>query len=47
MIRNINLKQYFTVPWVKFLFWTILVTTTIALIAMIANYLTVVVFHFK
>ena len=47
MIRNVNLKEYFAIPWVKFLFWAILVTTSIALIAVIANYLTVLVFHLK
>jgi hypothetical protein len=47
MIRNINLKEYFAIPWVRFLFWTLLVTTSIALIAVIANYLTVLVFHLK
>jgi hypothetical protein len=47
MIRNINLKEYFAVPWIKFLFWAILVSVSIAFIAIIANYLTIVVFHFK
>lgn len=47
MIRNINLKEYFAIPWIKFLFWAVIVTTTIALIAVVANYLTILVFHFK
>jgi hypothetical protein len=47
MIGNINLKEYFAIPWVKFLFWTFMVTAAVILIAIIANYLTILVFHFK
>jgi|GEM_PF-2338096 hypothetical protein len=47
MIGNVNLKVYLAIPWVKFLVWTALVTATIVIIAMIANYLTIVVFNFK
>jgi hypothetical protein len=47
MIGNINLKEYLAIPWVKFLVWTALIMATIILIAMIANYLTIVVFKFK
>jgi hypothetical protein len=47
MIGNINLKEYLAIPWVKFLFWTIMITATVILIALIANYLTIIVFHIK
>jgi hypothetical protein len=47
MIRNVNLKEYLSIPWVKFLFWTVVITTALALIAVIANYLTFIVFHIK
>jgi hypothetical protein len=47
MIRNVNLKEYFAISWVRFLFWTVVITISIALIAVIANYLTFIVFRIK
>ncbi len=47
MNKNLNLREYITIPWIKFLLWTILIIAGIVLIGFIANFLTGLVFHFN
>lgn len=47
MIKNLRLREYAALPWIKFLLWTVLIIAGIILIAIIANFLTGLVFHFN
>ncbi len=40
------LKDYLAIPWVKAIVWITIIVVGLLLIAAIANYLTVSVFHF-
>ncbi len=41
------IKQYLAVPWIKYFVWSVLIIGGIFLIAVISNYLTVIVFNIK
>ncbi len=45
MIRNLHLRDYLTIRWIKFLFWIFSTVAGIIVIAMIAKFLTRLVFH--
>lgn len=48
MYQKIELiKQYFANPWIKYSFWLVIVLSGFFLIALISNYLTVIVFNIK
>ena len=47
MIRNLHLRGYITLKWVKFLLWILITVSGILIIAMISKLLTRLVFHLK
>jgi hypothetical protein len=44
-MRNINIREYLSIPWIKFLFWTAVVIAGVIIIGILANYLTKIVFN--
>jgi len=46
MNKNLHLREYLTIRWIKFLLWTVLIIAGIIIIGIIANFLTGLVFHF-
>ncbi len=45
-MKNLNIRAFYSIPWIKYLFWTVVAVLGIVLIALLANYLTIVVFNF-
>ena len=44
-MRNTNVREYLSIPWIKFLLWTLVVIVGVILIGILANILTKVVFN--
>ncbi len=45
MIKIYNLRSYLAIPWVRVLAWLLVILVGLFLIAALANYLTIAVFH--
>ena len=44
-MRNTNIREYLSIPWVKFLVWTLVLIVGVILIGILANFLTKEVFN--